>query len=53
MLTPSVGFLCAESLYSVAYPASVAAAIAGFFAILGNKLCQITKIFEELDHIKS
>ena len=34
-------------------PNSVVAAIARFFAILGNKLCKITKIFGELDHIKS
>jgi len=32
---------------------SVAMAQAMFFATLGNKLCKITKIFEELDHIKS
>ena len=31
-------------------PASVAAAIAGYFAILGNKLHKITIIFGELDH---
>jgi len=33
--------------------ASVAMAQAVFFATLGNKLCKITKIFEELDPIKS
>ena len=32
---------------------SIAMAQAVFFATLGNKLCKITKIFEELDPIKS
>ena len=35
------------------HPSSVAMARAVFFATLGNKLHKITKVFEELDPIKS
>jgi hypothetical protein len=40
-------------VWRVGVRVSVAAALAGVFAILVNKICKIMKIFERLDHLKS
>ena len=45
--------ISAKFCYNCLYQTSVVAAKAGYFAILGNKLCKITIMFGELDHIKS